>query len=50
MQSDKGTASDKLRAALVYLLTCEGLPSDSEYEQISRTLQVTSRCPPHSYV
>ena len=40
MQSEKGTASDKLRAALVYLLTCESLPSDPEYEQVSRTLQV----------
>lgn len=40
LQSDKGTPSDKLRAALVYLLTCESLPSDAEYEQISRTLQV----------
>ena len=40
LQSEKGTPSDKLRAALVYLLTCESLPSDPEYEQISRTLQV----------
>ena len=40
MQSEKGTPEDKLRAALVYLLTCESLPSDSEYENISKTLQV----------
>ena len=46
VQSDKGTPSDKLRAALVYLLTCESLPSDSEYEQISSTLQVTSKTLP----
>ena len=46
MQSDKGTPSDKLRAALVYLLTCESLPSDSECEQISSTLQVTSQTLP----
>ena len=48
MQSDKGTPSDKLRAALVYLLTCESLPSDSEYEQISSTLQVTSQTLPRN--
>jgi len=40
MQSEKGTPEDKLRAALVYLLTCESLPSDSEYENVSKTLQV----------
>ena len=45
VQSDKGTPSDKLRAALVYLLTCESLPSDSEYEQISTTLQVIPQSP-----
>ena len=49
MQSNKGTPSDKLRAALVYLLTCESLPSDSEYEQISTTLQVISQTPTHSH-
>jgi len=43
MQSEKGTPEDKLRAALVYLLTCESLPSDSEYENISKTLQVSLR-------
>ena len=40
MQSEKGTPEDKLRAALVYLLTCDSLPSDSEYENISKSLQV----------
>ena len=40
LQNEKGTPADRLRAALVYLLTCESLPTDSEYEQISRTLQV----------
>ena len=49
VQSDKGTPSDKLRAALVYLLTCESLPSDSEYEQITTTLQVTCPSPSHTY-
>ena len=49
MQSDKGTPLDKLRAALVYLLTCESLPSDSEYEQISTTLQVTSQSLSHNH-
>ena len=40
LQNEKGMPADRLRAALVYLLTCESLPTDSEYEQISRTLQV----------
>ena len=39
MQSDKGSAADKLRAALVYLLTCAQLPSGPDMDRLEEALQ-----------
>jgi hypothetical protein len=37
-QGGKGTPTDKLRLALVFLLTCEALPSDGDYERVTAAL------------
>ena len=37
-QGPKGTPTDKLRLALVFLLTCEALPSDGDYERVTAAL------------
>ncbi len=37
-QGSKGTSTDKLRLALVFLLTCESLPSDGDYERVTAAL------------
>ena len=37
-QGTKGTPEDKLRLALVFLLTCEALPSDGDYERVTTAL------------
>lgn len=39
LQEAKGSRSDKLRLALVYLLTCEALPGDADYERITAALK-----------
>ena len=39
MQGAKGTPTDKLRAALVYLSTCGAPPGDGEYAELERALQ-----------
>ena len=46
VQEAKGTPADRLRLALVYLLTCEALPSDADYQRITTALAV--RSPPCS--
>ena len=38
MQAGHGTATDRLRLALVYLLTCEALPSDAELAPVETAL------------
>ncbi|KAK9915015.1 hypothetical protein WJX75_003656 [Coccomyxa subellipsoidea] len=38
LQGGKGTPTDKLRLALVFLLTCEALPSDGDYERVTAAL------------
>ncbi|EIE26993.1 SM/Sec1-family protein [Coccomyxa subellipsoidea C-169] len=38
LQGTKGTPEDKLRLALVFLLTCEALPSDGDYERVTTAL------------
>ena len=38
VQAGHGTATDRLRLALVYLLTCETLPSDSELAPVETAL------------
>ena len=38
LQGSKGTSTDKLRLALVFLLTCESLPSDGDYERVTAAL------------
>ncbi len=37
-QSSKGTPSDKLRLALVFLLAAEQAPSDADVKELSRAL------------
>lgn len=37
-QGGKGTPTDKLRLALVFLLTCEALPSEGDYERVTAAL------------
>lgn len=37
-QGSKGTPTDKLRAALVYLCTCATPPGDSEYADLERAM------------
>ena len=39
LQGDKGSAQDRLRAALVYLLTCAQLPSGPDIDRIEEALQ-----------
>lgn len=39
VQGDKGTATDRLRLVLVYLLTAESLPSDAELAPIESSLR-----------
>lgn len=38
LQGGHGTATDKLRLALVYLLTCESLPSDADFQTVEAAL------------
>lgn len=38
VQGSKGTPTDKLRLALVFLLTCDALPSDGDYERVTTAL------------
>ena len=37
-QGDRGSATDKLRAALVYMVTCASVPGDGEYGQMEQAL------------
>lgn len=39
LQGDKGTAMDKLRLVLVYLLTAESLPSEDELRPLESALR-----------
>lgn len=38
MQGEKGSAEDKLRLVLVWLLTCEALPSEPDMERVLASL------------
>lgn len=38
MQGDKGSAQDKLRLVLVWLLTCEALPIEGDMERVLSSL------------
>lgn len=38
MQGEKGSAEDKLRLVLVWLLTCEALPSEADMERVLASL------------
>jgi len=38
-QGDKGTATDKLRLVLVYLLTAEAVPSEDDFRPVEAALR-----------
>ncbi len=39
LKGEKGSATDKLRAVLVYLLTAESLPGEEEFRPVESALR-----------